>query len=449
MQRIPVSRVFGFGTLLLAFASIGCPRASGSSCDIIRNPSCPIGGDQEIWLFAYSQSEVAEMVEHFGPDRGLIAVRRYLDPATNSVKLDIERGCHIDGGYNYTPSATQEQHVQVHSKDQLAATVPFTFGAFSAQFEQSNFMDVRFKSPGYYKAVTPAMRFNDPACAGVTDFISYVRIGAYDTTFDSSMSAGAGVAGNVPGANVGGGTSSGADSKTSVGKFEDCDRAATQPGLFDAFLPMGAAGAGGAAQPTLECAQPIQISLRPLSDIPSDANKSGPAPTAAGGSCVDDFTVANNAGYFFDKATMTFTVDFNQMAQTGNVPSKDGAQVHAFTCTNDTWVPEADAMAKIVTWVKNHPAVRVHVSVRCNAQDALIDNVFGSPVGLTAGSHMANISDVVAPLQLSKQLVGSGSCDVGSLMGSGKGLPGPSGVYIEIVSGCPEGAAHANQLICQ
>src|SRR5579859_6701474 len=104
MPRIPVSRVLGFGTLLLALASFGCPRASGSSCDIIRNPSCPIGGDQEIWLFAYSQSEVAEMVEHFGPDRGLIAVRRYLDPATNSVKLDIERGCKIDGGYAYTPA---------------------------------------------------------------------------------------------------------------------------------------------------------------------------------------------------------------------------------------------------------------------------------------------------------------------------------------------------------
>ena len=131
------------------------------------------------------------------------------------------------------------------------------------------------------------------------------------------------------------------------------------------------------------------------------------------------------------------------------VPNKDGAAVHAFTCTNDTWYPEADAMAKIVNWVKAHPAIRVHVSVRCNAQDAPVDNVFGSPVGLTAGSHMANISDVVAPLQLNKQLIGSASCDVGSLMGGGKGLPGPSGVYIEIVSGCPEGAAHANQLICQ
>jgi hypothetical protein len=212
----------------------------------------------------------------------------------------------------------------------------------------------------------------------------------------------------------------------------------------------GDAGAGGGAHPTLECAQPIQISLRPLTDIPSDANGAAPAPNAAGGgACVDDFTVANNAGYFFDKASMTFVVDFNQMQQAGTAPSKDGAAVHAFTCTNDTWYPEADAMAKIVTWVKNHPAIRVHVSVRCNAQDALVDNVFGSPVGLTAGSHMANISDVVAPLQLSKQLVGSNSCDVGSLMGGGKGLPGPSGVYIEIVSGCSEGAAHANQLICQ
>jgi len=449
MQRLPFPRALPT-FVLLAFACVGCPRASGSSCDIIRNPSCPIGGDQEIWLFAYAQSEVAEMVEHFGPDRGLIPVRRYLDPATGSVKLDILRTCKIDGGYNYTPSPTQEQHVQVHSKDQLAATVPFTFGAFSAQFEQSNFMDVKFKSPGYYKAVTPQMRFADPACASATDFVSYVRIGAYDTSFDSQMSAGAGATGSTGNSLGGGSTSSGADSQTSVGKFEDCDRAATQPGLLDAFLPMGGAPGGGAAQPTLECAQPIQISLRPLTDIPTDAGGApAAAATAGGGSCVDDFTVANNAGYFFDKSAMTFVVDFNQMAQAGAAPTKDGAQVHAFTCTNDTWIPEANAMAKIVDWVKNHPAIRVHVSVRCNAQDAMIDNVFGGAVGLSAGSHMANISDVVAPLALSKQLVGSSSCDVGSLMGSGKGLPGPSGVYIEIVSGCPEGAAHSNQLVCQ
>lgn len=157
----------------------------------------------------------------------------------------------------------------------------------------------------------------------------------------------------------------------------------------------------------------------------------------------------NNAGFYFDKASMTFIVDFNQMAQTGVVPSKDGAQVHAFTCTNDTWVPEADAMSKIVDWIKQHPAVRAHVSVRCNAQDAFIDNVLGGNVALSAGSHMQNISDVVAPLALSKQLVGQSSCDVGGLMPTGKGQVGPSGVYIELVAGCPEGAAHANQLICQ
>ena len=355
----------------------------------VSDPYChdPKVGAGDLWLFGYSASETDQILAKVRSDGGgLVGVTYALGP-DGRQSLAILEGCQISGGYRFGNYPMIVDSLVMRSEDEARLKLPLTYATFSGAFKQSSVVEIKYQSPGAYEASGDAVSMSGD-CGGLTHVVARVQVGAFETHVGNSTSVGASVT-SAPGGNGGLSSSDLSDRRVTAGSFAACSDG-----------------------PADQCEQPVSLRLREMKKVALNTE-----------SCVVSEYMSGGQGFAFDGKV--FTVMSDQLAELD-----PEAKVH-FACDAQVSDTERDALTKIAGFLDRNRTVKAHVSVRCSAA-SLMAFVTPSP-----DLHANQVRGLLA------SYVSAGKLTIDSCY-----VPGATGVYVELVSGCKEGSTPRGELAC-
>jgi len=179
-------------------------------------------------------------------------------------KLELLKGCHIEGQYGYIGMTTREQVVRLESSDEVRANLPLSGVQLSGELARGTTLEVAMILVGKRRTTWTEPTHGDlkGACDKATHYVSGATVGAF--ALDSGSQAKVRAAAEVFGAGTSAGSESGKQVKNRDGDPADCKKASPD-----------------SASPPAQCGAPVRLVLAPIAKAPpADAPPPSPAPAA-------------------------------------------------------------------------------------------------------------------------------------------------------------------------
>lgn len=392
----PIARfVAGSCLALIAVgATVGCrpkpPRPYDDSFNGEKNLT------NDVWMFGFNKLAARDLAVR-ARGEGLIAVRLTRTP--EGAQLQLLQGCFVHGRYQYKQASMVNDSIVIKSKDELMATLPYSYGSFSGSFSQSSELRIEYRSPGDFVAPTTQFQLTGN-CEGATHVVTHLTIGAF--RLSSSAQSGVSGGGNfLGGPQIGGGSGGSNEQSTEGGNFDAC-------GKDYSFL--------GPAAP-LDCSIPLRLTLAPVGGAaPAAPGAPGGTMEASSGAstCADSSVMAmQGQGFHFDGKV--FTIERPQLQ------GLDPQVKNDFACVGAMSPAENVAMDAVIAFLKKRPGVSAHVSVSCTP-------ILLGP--MASNLHMNMLQAKFAAAGLTGR-VSFNEC-LGTL------FPVGNGVHVELVAGCSD-----------
>lgn len=189
------------------------------------------------FVVTWDTTEQAEFSAH--GQRSLMMVK------VAGCKIDLLAGCQIAGEYRLRQTPDGLQTLDVRSKSELGARLPFAFAELGGRLERGASLSLKYFVRGVSYATAPAVYRSDlkQGCEEATHFVLNYAAGAYELSERTQEGAGASAAVGGLGANAAAERSS--QALLRGGSFSDCS----------------AAGAS--------CAAPVRLRLLPITEAPA------------------------------------------------------------------------------------------------------------------------------------------------------------------------------------
>jgi hypothetical protein len=248
-------------------------------------------------------------------------------------KLELVRGCKLDGSFEYAGVSLKEDVVVLANRDEVRANLPISGATIAASLERGTSLQLALAMIGKQTTTVQEATTADlqGTCEGATHFVRASVVGAFALERGSAASVRA--AAEIFGAGVSAGSGSDRAATMRDGKVEDCRTAAP-----DAAAPPG------------QCASSIRLELVPLvaarTKVADAASESAPAPwrdpcpegyRLADGKCTQEVALAYVCAPA-DKA------DCRTQCDKGNAESCYHAAMPDFAADVKDRLPVAEAM---------------------------------------------------------------------------------------------------------
>lgn len=256
-----MTRSWSVGLVLgLGFAAAACGGAAG---DKVRPPDYT---SKDAFNGAPTCSGKPSLAKPYVVDLDTDA-RTSLEAAMNAKKkgvvvvafdcksLRVLRGCKAPGSsYEYAGVQRKEDVIQLKSRDELSANLPFSSGKLGAELTSGRSLDLATVAVGQKAAIisAPSRADLEGSCEEATHYVSTATIGAFSMATGSAGKVVAAAEVFKIGAN---------------GKSEATRSAAKSDGSFDACKT----SAPDAEEPPKDCAGPLRVELLPFKDAPAPA----------------------------------------------------------------------------------------------------------------------------------------------------------------------------------
>ena len=365
-----------------ALAIDGCHK-----CSKLNDPSCKDDRSltQTVFLFGYNVTETDVLMHRVRSNSGLIPVAY----TPSEGRLTIVNGCTVSGAYGYEGGGPKDFNLEMKSEDEAKGMLPLSWASFSAGFKQSQSLVIHYRQPGTFWAPEGGgFVLDGDGCKGATHVISGIAVGAYQTHIGSA--SGVVLGASAPGG-VGGGASSNesSDQRVTAGAIDACDQASASS------IPD-------------QCAEPIMLTLTKIGDLHASTD-----------SCNDSKYMSTGGGYSHNTSTNMFVITADELTI-----AKGDVQHGDFVCKAELDPQENKALDAMISFMDEHKGVKVHISVAAASIN------LGTWVGCSQWQHKDAVAAKLGAL-IAERRVSIDSCVA----------PTTAGVYIELVSGCVEGAS--------
>jgi TPR repeat protein len=175
-------------------------------------------------------------------------------------KLELVKGCRLDGGFEYAGVSLKEDVVVLRNRDEVRANLPISGATIAASLDRGTSLQLAVAMIGKQSTtVQEATQAElEGSCDGATHFVRAALVGAFamQRASDASVKAAA----EIFGAGLSAATSADRDATMRDGKVDDCRSAAPE-----------------ASSPPGQCASSIRLELVPIAEARRAAKEVAPA----------------------------------------------------------------------------------------------------------------------------------------------------------------------------